>query len=609
VRPLALLGLGLWLGACQGAGPGAAGTDGVTPVVVSRQPITRTEEEAAQALYQTAQASFQARRYFEVLRTTSDLLERYPSSSVSGDALLLTLRAQVEVGEDAAADSVAERYLALLPPGHPRASEVRLLQARGWRESPATALDRLLRIEALTTPEQRIEAEEATRAAAEALERDELAAVLETAPADGPLAPIPQAYQAVYLLERGQDDEARALAQAVLERGVEGQELAFAESVARGELPPERRPVRSFRIAAVLPTGGSPTLSGFARQLAEGIELAAATVLEEPFEVSLIELDDQGDPDVGAQIVSTLDSTGVAGVVGFLEEGQLVAAAQARQRGIPIISPTARSTEGAGEGVYSLEGPDPRAATEIARYAASRAFQRVAILLPGSPHAYQEASAFQQEAERLGIPIVGTFTYEPGATFFETQILGAQNVLRAAEIAALRLGPEDTLRVEMLEPVGIFLPVPPEDIEYLGPQIAHFALDTLAIELVGTSGWTDSRVLELVQPRYTDGVVATATTGSTLGLPGLQRFRDAYEQYFQRTLTTTTPAFGYDATLLLLEALRPGRISPSELRVAIGGLEGVEGATGTFSVVNDRIVRETQVVRIQNRELVPLGDF
>ena len=67
-----------------------------------------------------------------------------------------------------------------------------------------------------------------------------------------------------------------------------------------------------------------------------------------------------------------------------LEDEALVAAAQSRQDGMPIISPTARTAAGAGEGVYSLEGADPIAATRIARYAVERAYQRVAIILPSS---------------------------------------------------------------------------------------------------------------------------------------------------------------------------------------------------------------------------------
>jgi ABC-type branched-subunit amino acid transport system substrate-binding protein len=277
-----------------------------------------------------------------------------------------------------------------------------------------------------------------------------------------------------------------------------------------------------------------------------------------------------------------------------------------RSRGVPIVSPTARSTEGAGEGVYSLEGPDPEAASAIARYAAGRAFQRVAIILPATARATEEADVFQAVAESLGIPVVGRFPYLEGATFFETEILGARDALRAAEVGALGLGPEDTLRVEMLEPVGIFLPIPPEDIEYLAPQLAHFALDTLAIELVGTSGWTDPRILGLLQPRYTDGVVATAHDGADVSFQGRERFRQTYEQYFQRTLISSTPAIGYDAALVLLEGLRPGRVTPPEVTLAIRGLRDIEGATGIFSVVDDRVVRRTSVVRIQNRQLVPI---
>jgi hypothetical protein len=135
----------------------------------------------------------------------------------------------------------------------------------------------------------------------------------------------------------------------------------------------------------------------------------------------------------------------------------------------------------------------------------------------------------------------------------------------------------------------------------------HFALDTLAIEIIGTSGWTDPQVLEVLDPLYLDGVVATATIGAGTGSsPGLARFQEAYEQHFQRTLVSPTPAIGYDATLLLLEALRPGRLGPAEIRSSFQGLQDIEGATGIFSVAGDRIVRRTELVRIEDRELIPI---
>jgi ABC-type branched-subunit amino acid transport system substrate-binding protein len=591
--------------ACQIAGGTGAGRE-LPPPVLAPGAITRGDEAEAQRLMRSAETSFEARRHLEALRTIAELLERFPASTVSGEALLLSVRAELAVGAGERADAAAERYLGLLARGDPRATEVRLLQVEARRADPATQLDRLLRIDSSASAAELDVAVPLMRAAVDSLTGEELGAVLASAPTNGPLAPIAQVRRAVDLLESGDGTAASSLAAAAIEGGVMPPEREVAEGVLRGELPLERRRMTSFAIATVLPLGGPPALADFARLVAEGIEVAAATALGEPFQVTIISHDDQGDPVTAAGLVAQVEAEGVAGVIGFLEDEALVAAGQARQAALPMVSPTARNASTAGEGVYSLEGADPEAAQTVARYAASRALQRVAIVLPESPTAVEEADAFQAEAERFGVSIVGRFPYSPLATFFESQILGAQDALRAMEIAALGLGPEDTLRVEMLEPVGIFLPIPPEDVEYLAPQLAHFALDTLAIELMGTSGWTDPQVLASLDPLYLDGVVATARAGTGPGSAGLLRFQDAYEQHFQRTLVSPTPAIGYDATLLLLEALRAGRSSPSDVRASFQGLRDIEGATGTFSVFDDRVVRRTELVRIQRRRLIPV---
>lgn len=595
----------LALGACQvAAGTGAAGP--LPPPVIAAGAIARADQAEAVRLMRDAETSFEARRYLEVLRTTEEITRRFPSSDVSGQALLLNARTELALGANDRADAVAERYLALLPPGDPRATTVRMLQVQAAEGDAALQLDRLLRIDDAATPEEFGVAVPLARAAADALSADELEGVLANAPATGPLAPIAQARHAVDLLDRGDAEDAVRLATLAIEGGAISPERDLAEAVLRGELPSERQRATSFSIATVLPVGGPPGLADFARLVGEGVEVAAATVLGEPYQVAVVPFDDQGDPVTAAGFVAQLEAEGVAGAVGFLEDEALVAAGLARQGTLPIVSPTARSARDAGEGVYSLEGADPEAARTVARYAASRALQRVALLYPESPTAVEEADAFETEAERFGIRIVGRFPYAPQVTFFESQILGAQDALRAIEIAALGLSPDDTLRVEMLEPVGLFVPIPPEDVEYVAPQLAHFALDTLAIEVLGTSGWTDPQVLESLDPLYLDGVVATAPAGVGPNAPGQLRFREAYEAHFQRTLVSSTPAIGYDATLLLLEALRAGRLSPTDMRPSFEDVRDIEGATGIFSVTDGRVVRRTELVRIDNRRLIPI---
>jgi ABC-type branched-subunit amino acid transport system substrate-binding protein len=576
------------------------------PVIVAPGDLSDADEREAAQLWEAAQGSFDARRFFEVLRTTEELIQRFPASDVSGEALRLMARTELQLGRTARADQAAGRYVALLQPGDSRATEMRLLQAAALASDPAGQLDRLLRIDDGASDDEIAAAASLVRESADALAYDQLRRVVDgVGPAAGPLAPIAEARLAVALLEFGQGADASIYARRAIDDGAQGEELLWSEGVLRGELPEGRGRETAFSIGLVLPFGGPPALADFAALVQEGVEVAVSTALGEEYTVNLLVRDDEGDPERTAQAISELEAQGVAGVIGMLQDEVLVSAGQARSTGLPLVSPTARSAARSGEGVYSLEGSDPEAAQAVARYAVSRAFQRIAIVLPQTPEAAVEASAFEAVAEALGMPVVGRFAYEAGATFFEPQIRAARDALRRDELRSLQLMEDDTLHMEVLEPTAIFLPIPPEDVEFLAPQLIHFGLDTLAIELLGTSGWTDPQTLEVVDSRHTTGVVATAAVDAGAGSAGDLRFRDAYEEIFQRSLVGGTASLGYDAALVLLEALRPGRVAPDEVTRSMARLSGVEGATGVFSVIDGRVVRATGVVRIQDRRAVP----
>lgn len=612
-RALGASGRFLWaalvLAACQtGGGPGAPDPAAAPPVVVVEPgSISGADERAAEDLLTAARTSFDANRDFEVIRTTEQLLTSYPSSQVSGEALRLQAMAHRRVGQSQEAVAAAERYLQLLSPGDARADEMWLLQAGALSEDPAGSLARLLRVTALDDPSDRQEGAGLARAASDSLDVEVLADIVSAAPRDAVFLPLTEARLAVSYLEAGDEDEARLAARRSLDAGVAGIEADWATGVLEGELPPGRGRVTTFAIGAVLPETGPPALAQYALGIREGIELAVASVLGDEFTVTAVVADDQGDPLVGADLMEELEATdGVAGIVGFLLDDVLLSAAQARQSDIPIVSPTARSAQQAGRAVYSLEEANPDAARSVADYAASRAFQRIAMLYPDNPAARAEADAFEARATALGMPVVGRFEYEPGATFFEPQIRGARNALRAQELAALSLSEDDTLHMEVLEPAGLFMPLPPEDVEFLAPQVIHFGLDTLAIEILGTSGWGDRQTLAEVESRLTDGVVATAPAGTDPSSPGATRFRRLYEEAYQKSLVSLAPAIGYDATLILLEALRAGQVEPDRLRYELERLEDIEGATGIFSIVEGRVVRRTELIRIDDGSPVPI---
>lgn len=576
--------------------------------VLERGSISASQADRAAELYASAERALEAGDAAEARELATRIVQDHPSAPVSGRALFLLARATLESGDPEAADRLAGRFARLLAEGDPRVAEAHVLQAEAQERlgDQRARLERLLRIPPGAATNVLLRAVEDAREAAAQLDTAAVSRLLGRTPPGQPLRAVALARYAFLLQRAGDEEQARVYARAALDAGARGVDSLNADAVVRGvPLQGPEGEVRSLGIGTVLPTSGSPGFREFAALIAEGVEVAAATWLEGSAEVRVEARDDRGDPAAAVAQVRALENSGVLGVVGFLEEGALEAAAAGRAGPLPLVSPTARVA--GAEGVYTLSGADPLAAAAMGRWAARQGFVRVAVIHSRAPESSEEADAFVAALQENGVLLAGRFAYDAGATYFEEQIKGARDVLRADEIRALGLGPDDTLRVEMLEPVAVFAPVPPEDVELLAPQITFFGLDTLAIRTLGTSGWTDPQTLRTVDQRHTTGVVATAPLGGGPGSRGHDEFRQAFESHFRRTLVSPVPALGYDAAALLLEASRSGADSPARLRAALERIRDLEGATGTFSILDGRVVRRTHIVQIEHGTLIPAG--
>ncbi len=577
----------------------------IDPVLVAA-PISGARQSEASELVARAEAALATGDAEEALGLAGRVVEEMPAAAVSGWALLIRARAGVQAGELATAEEAADRYLTLVSGDHPRVAELSVLRAEAAAEEPDEALLRLAALPRMSDDALAGRVVALARVVVTQASDATLETALEAAAEDADVRPVVEARAAALALDAEDRGVSDALARAALEHGARGPDAVLAEAVLAGELPEGYIASREVTLAAVFPLEGAPALAGFSELVLEGIEVAAMMAGDD-LDVTLEVLDDGGDPDRTAELVAELEAAGVGGVVGFLQELVLDVAADARSGELPLMSPTARvSGASSGRGVYSLEGVDSVGLHELARHAAAQGYQRVAFIESTSPLSTEEGDLFERELRRFGIPTMGRFRYQEGVTFFEPQLRSVRDSLRTAEIAALGLTEDDTLRVETLDPVAVFVPVPPEDVELLAPQITHFGLDTLAVDVIGTTGWADTETLRRVDTRHTDGVVATAPIGAGTDSPGYQRFRDAFEEHFQRTLVSPVPAVGYDAALLLIEAFRRGARSPDQVRAALEGLEDVEGATGVFSVIDGRVVRRTRVVRIQSGTLNPI---
>lgn len=604
----------LLAGGCAPAGPAAGPAEeepaGPTLAVGS---LSRQGEAEARELLDTAREALAADRVAEAEEAATRVVEGYPSSRVSVEALWLRARLRaaeatrlLEEGDTltAGVDPVEEveppaesrvearlrearadlqRLLSVLPVGDPREAQARLALAR-VQLGQGAVVQGLRTVLTLPTGAE-VPGEEVqrwVRDAANRLSAPELASLLEAADPGQPLRlPVLVAY-ARALRIAGDEDGARRFAGSALDAGATGLDAEIARALLEGRGLP-RGTDAPVPVGVVLPLGGSPAFQVFARQLQEGIQAAVhAWGLEG--EVELITLDDGGDVPTAANLVRAAETRGAVAVLGLLEDGSLAAATDVRVD-VPLVSPTAYQVPTGVDRVLSLNAFDPGAGEALARWAAESGIRQVAVIHSSSGASLDEAQVFTETFQSLGGSVLRSFPYAEGTTFWEAQILGAAE----------------------LRPEALVLPVPPEDVPGIAPQVTFFGLDTLGIRILGTGGWTDPQILGEVDPRHTDGVVAAAPVRPGPRSEGYLRFREAYEARFQRSLVDDAiPALGYDAASLVFQGIWSGAGETEEVAAALTQVRALQGATGILSVVDGALRREHHVVCVERGVPTPI---
>jgi len=539
-------------------------------VALESAPVSRSDEREAAGLVREAEGALRAGRSLEAVRIATEVVDDFAATPSGGQALWIRARA-LGTPEAGAAQATAladlERLVPLLGPEDPRLSPATLLLGRVLSEAGRSeeAVERALRLPAsaeVSTADFSWMRTVAARLDLEALER----VVAGADPRTPLIAPV-QVARARALGAEGLGPQAREAARAALSAGAFGPDREVAEGVLEGVGIAETTVLAErIPIAAVLPTSGSPALRRFAEEVREGV-LAAVTAAELDERVEVEVYDDGGDAARAAELMEAVERTGTFGVVGPLQDAALGAAALARSGAVPVVSPTAFFRPDA-RGVYSLGSLDPASARSLGEWAAAAGIRTVAMIHPSDEGSVEEARIFRETFEASGGAVVQELVYPPGLTFFADQIRSA---------AASRAE-------------ALLLPVPAADVEALAPQVTFYGLDTLGIQILGTSAWADAGVRDVVGARHLSGVVVAAPDLS--GATGYDRFVEAYEARFRRTLIEPGGALvGYDAAALLIEAARSGARSPAAMAEALERIEDFPGATGRLSVEGGRVVR------------------
>ncbi len=448
-----------------------------------------------------------------------------------------------------------------------------------------SALQALFRIPASVEASLRDRALTLARALASELGDPDLRDLLAEAPEHPWLLPPFQVMYAERRAAVGDAAAARTWAEAARSLAPDDVEArALARLVGGLGGPAGGRPFPGVALALLLAEEGSPGLAQLSREIRAGVEVA---LLDDDVRgrVQLLLLEDGGDPSRTPRVMESLLTIPVVGLLGPLTDGSLAVGLEARASGLTLLSPTLRLVPRTASDVYSIGGVDPEASRVLADLVWADGIREVVVFYRRDAEEELELEAFRAAFEARGGRVRQTFSYLPGATTFEEPL---QAIRRQA-------------------PAALVLFTPPEDAELVAPQLSFYGVEGIpGLRRYGGSGWASRGVLELIPTRHTDGMrTVSSNPGAGFG-PAWETFVSAYEAHFQRSLRSPTPALGWDATRLLLEAVRLGGDSAGGVSRGLREIRGFDGATGHFFWKEGRISRRFYPVEVRDRQLHPL---
>lgn len=579
-RRAARRGVALGCGAVLVAAAGCAFIAG-NPPIETTAPSTVDPEGAAAAL-RLAESDYEQGR-FAAAAARGDSLDAAwrdlePLRVLANRALSVAGRALEAQGLPGAA---ADRYGQLLArePAAPLGTAtlerlVGILSDTG-REPEAVAA-------VLSAPEglQATGAEHLRRLSA-ALTVQELRPLTETFPPETAAAAIVHTQLVRLLVVEKEGDEARRLAARILDGEPAEPERVTAEMIASTETDLGSG---SARIGAILPLTGD--LAEVGRVLREGIELAVERYRggrPAGFDVELIFLDDESDPENTADLVRSLEGRDVIAIVGPLRSESFAAASRARANPrLPIISPTATEVLRPGSATYTLYDAGTRVsdvAEELARWTLEELrLRRVAVLEPDGVGLRGAVNAFTRTIRENGGLLVGHERYDPRLTTFQ--------------------GPIEAIAAS--EPDVVFAPAASvSGVLAVAPQLFYYGLYNVIV--IGSGAWAEPAALRRLERFATDHrVVGFATDRVSPGTPW-QRFVADYERRYRKTLRDNImPALAHDATLLVLSALDGARLPiPAALAAYLESGPEVGGVTGRLRPdAGGSVVRRSTEVRM-----------
>jgi len=555
-----------------------------------------------------AAALISTKEHAQAVSYLNQLLSEFPKSDLADRARLMLGAAQAQLGNlDLALPALAEVRSLTSDPGTKREALkltgeiltrkkdfLRAIQA--WLEEMDLALD-----EQKTAPRERIHDLVTAK-----LDKKTLLRVRDTYPADFPgdvaLIRLIELYAA-----RGEEH--------LSERNIH---LFLTRFPAHEYAPTATEKLRSYKaklkasqyvVAAVLPLSGrmglygTESLNGIQLALEKGKDSLGLT------SIGLVIKDTEPDKTLLLSDLYELvaDHKPLAVIGPLLSRNLPMVAELADKLETPFITPSATMPNVRRLGIYlfSTALTYSQQAYRIAEYASSRlGHRRFCILHPDTTYGRELARLFSQEIRQRAGEIIAVESYKETDTDFGPQIrrLKAEDLKRDGTSTTTQTT-KGVTRIDYTPGFdAIFLPGNSAQAALIAPQLLFY---DMKVPLLGSNGWNQPDLLRLAD-RSIEG--ATFVDGFFLDSPdpNVQDFTERYQRRFQSN-PSLFAAQAYDATRLVLEAIRKGATSGEEVRdqlMKLRDLPTLGGPTGFDP--GGTLERRVFVIQVKKGKLVQL---
>lgn len=299
--------------------------------------------------------------------------------------------------------------------------------------------------------------------------------------------------------------------------------------------------------------------------------------------LQLVAQDDKTDPKEAVNVANKLatDSSILAVVGHFNSSATLAGAPIYNKNKVVELSPgsTAPAVSGIGPYTFRVITTDAYQGKYVAQWSKENGYKRIAIVYENTDYGLGLADVYEKAIKADGGQIVGKESYVQGQTKDFSSVLTKIKEQKPDLIFIGGLYNEAALIAKQAKTLGLSVPMMGVDALYSN------ALISLGGDAV-------------------EGFMLPGFFNATSDNPQVKQFVTAYQAAYKET-PGTYAAYAYDATNIIIQAIKDKGPNRQAIRDYLGSLKGYKGVTGVTSFdSNGDVMKEPQKLMVKNGKFV-----